>query len=312
MSIPLLRETEVEDALSRLARAAERSLPMAPDLSSIVPSIGREDVDVARPAMALGVRDHQSSSMALMVERALVLQRRNTAPRTGPVEEQDSVRREDLQGAVSERSSLTSPTGLGRGDDVIPMAPGIGGFNIDAAPSASTTEPAPSASAPGSVVAAREVETYLALVRATGLAVAANVAPRTGPLEKEDPVCCEDLPLAVSELSPVTSLSGPETGDDVIAMAPGVGGFNIDPPPGVSATESVVAARSEVEVYLTDLTVASGPTLEANIAPKHVRGGWLLFDPDPLVQPRWIGALSFIFSLVAVVGLTMAGLVTGG
>jgi len=226
------------------------------------------------------------------------------------MEEQDSVRWEDLQGAVSERSSLTSPTDLGTGDDVIPMAPGVGGFNIDAAPS--TTEPAPSASAPGSVVAAREVETYLALVRATGLAVAANVAPRTGPLEKEAPICCEDLPLAVSELSPVTSLSGLGTADDVIPMAPGVGGFNIDPPPGVSATESVVAARSEVEAYLTDLTVAGGPALEANIAAKNVRGGWLLFDPDPLVQPRWISALSFIFSLVAVVGLTMAGLVTGG
>src|SRR5262249_36842814 len=190
MSIPLLRETEVEDALSRLARAAERTLPMAPDRSSIAPSIGPEDVNVAGPAMVLGGRDQQSSSMALMVERALVLQRLNMAPRTGPVEEQDSVRWEDLQGAVSERSSLTSPTGLGTGDDVIPMAPGVGGFNIDAAPSASTTEPAPSASAPGSVVAAREVETYLALVRATGLAVAANLPPSTGPLHNETPTRC--------------------------------------------------------------------------------------------------------------------------
>jgi len=131
-------------------------------------------------------------------------------------------------------------------------------------------------------------------------------------MEEQDSVRWEDLQGAVSERSSLTSPTGLGTGDDVIPMAPGVGGFNIDPPSSASATESMVAARSEVEAYLTDLTVASGPALEANIAAKNVRGGWLLFDPDPLVQPRWISALSFIFSLVAVVGLTMAGLVTGG
>src|SRR5262249_57536904 len=133
----------------RLAGWVEGTVRMAREGARIGPSIGPEGVNVAGPAMVLGGRDQQSSSMALMVERALVLQRLNTAPRTGPMEEQDSVRWEDLQGAVSERSSLTSPTGLGTGDDVIPMAPGVGGFNIDAAPGASASSDERRAGEPG-------------------------------------------------------------------------------------------------------------------------------------------------------------------
>jgi hypothetical protein len=104
--------------------------------------------------------------------------------------------------------------------------------------------------------------------------------PRASPVEGD--VAGEDTAGAVSELSPMA----PPTAIEIApagASAPSVGGPHIDLiPPRVRP-------------------------VEANIALKNMQGRWLL-DPDLAPQPPWIGKLSFVFSLTAVVGFGAAAL----
>jgi hypothetical protein len=94
-------------------------------------------------------------------------------------------------------------------------------------------------------------------------------------------------PLVSLEPSPIASETGPGVADvATLPMAPGVRGFNIDPP----------APRANPVIPNRDLTPLRVPSVEANIALKNMQGRWLL-DPEPVPQRMWIGKLSFVSSL---------------
>ena len=159
---------------------------------------------------------------------------------------QAKLREDSLQASsgAPEPSPVAPPTGRGIAD-VVPRAPGIGGFNID--------PPAP----------------RLSLVK--------------------DDVAIEDRRRVVPELSPITLPAAPQTADVAAPrMAPGVGGFNIDPP-----------------------IPRAGP-VEGEVAIEHMRGRSLLqpkLIPLPPIQAerRAIivgnGGSSFVFNLLAIIAV---------
>jgi hypothetical protein len=77
-------------------------------------------------------------------------------------------------------------------------------------------------------------------------------------------------------------------------------------PPTALEIAPAAAARS-VEGPNIDLIPPRVRPVEANIAPKNMQGRWLL-DPALAPQPPWIGKLSFVFSLTAVIGFGAAAL----
>jgi hypothetical protein len=97
--------------------------------------------------------------------------------------------------------------------------------------------------------------------------------PRASPVGGD--VAGEDMRGAVPELSPIA-------------------------PPTALEIAPAAAAPSVV-----DLMPPRVRPVEANIALKKMQGRWLL-DPGRAPQPPWIGKLSFVFSLTAVVGFGAA------
>lgn len=77
-------------------------------------------------------------------------------------------------------------------------------------------------------------------------------------------------------------------------------------PPTALEIAPAAAARS-VEGPNIDLIPPRVRPVEANIALKNMQGRWLL-DPALAPQPPWIGKLSFVFSLTAVIGFGAAAL----
>jgi hypothetical protein len=67
------------------------------------------------------------------------------------------------------------------------------------------------------------------------------------------------------------------------------------------------AAARSVEAPNIDLIPPRVRPVEANIALKNMQARWLL-DPALVPQPPWIGKLSFVFSLTAVIGFGAAAL----
>ena len=94
-------------------------------------------------------------------------------------------------------------------------------------------------------------------------------APRASPVERD--AASEDM----RELSPIA-------------------------PPTVHEIASAVSMVAGAGVPNNDVTPPRVRPVEANIALKNMRGRWLL-DPDPAPQRMWIGKLSFVFSLAAIV-----------
>jgi hypothetical protein len=86
-------------------------------------------------------------------------------------------------------------------------------------------------------------------------------------------------------------------GDDVAGAVPELS--PIAPPTALEIAPAAAAPSVD------DLMPPRVCPVEANIALKNMQGRWLL-DPGRAPQPRWIGKLSFVFSLTAVVGFGAA------
>ena len=71
-------------------------------------------------------------------------------------------------------------------------------------------------------------------------------------------------------------------------------------PPTVPEIASAVSMVAGAGVANIDLRSPKVRPVEANVASKNMRGRWLL-DRDPAPQRMWIGKLSFVFSLAAIV-----------
>jgi hypothetical protein len=106
---------------------------------------------------------------------------------------------------------------------------------------------------------------------------------------------------AIPRASPV---EGDVGGEDMRAAGPEPS--SIAPPTALEIVPAAAAARS-VEGPNIDLIPPRVRPVEANIALKNMQGRWLL-DPALAPQPPWIGKLSFVFSLTAVIGFGAAAL----
>jgi hypothetical protein len=108
------------------------------------------------------------------------------------------------------------------------------------------------------------------------------------------------IELAIPRASPV---EGDVAGEDMRGAGPEPSAIA---PPTALEIAPAAAARS-VEGPNIDLIPPRVHPVEANITLKNMRGRWLL-DPAFAPHPPWIGKLSFVLSLTAVVGFGAAAL----
>jgi hypothetical protein len=118
----------------------------------------------------------------------------------------------------------------------------------------------------------------------------------------EPPPAPEIADSAVAPMKPGIRRASP-VGGDVAGAAPELS--PIAPPTALEIAPA--AAAPSVGDPDIDLIPPRIRPVEANIALKNMQGRWLL-EPAPAPQPPWIGKLSFVFSLTAVVGLGAAAL----
>ena len=114
----------------------------------------------------------------------------------------------------------------------------------------------------------------------------------------EPPPTPEIVGATVPPMEPGIPRASPVEGD--------VAGEDMRGPPTAPEIASAAAAPSVAGPNI-DLIPPRVRPVEANIALKNMQGRWLL-EPALAPQPPWIGKLSFVFSLTAVVGLGAAAL----
>jgi hypothetical protein len=124
----------------------------------------------------------------------------------------------------------------------------------------------------------------------------------------EPPSAPEIADAATPPIEPAIPRASPVEGDvgDEDMRGAGPEPSSIAPPTALEIAPAAAAARS-VEGPNIDLIPPRVRPVEANIALKNMQGRWLL-DPALAPQPPWIGKLSFVFSLTAVIGFGAAAL----
>jgi hypothetical protein len=121
--------------------------------------------------------------------------------------------------------------------------------------------------------------------------------------DNDESSACEIADAAVPLNEAGMPTTNPHEGDVVGEGIRGAESSPIAPPTAVE--NAPAAAAPSVEGPNIDLIPPRVRPVEANIALKNMQGRWLL-DPALAPQPPWIGKLSFVFSLTAVVGFGAA------
>jgi len=211
----------------------------------------------------------------------------------------------------SELSSIEPSTGVQEVDVAgPPMAPGIGGFNIDPPATSTIANRLQDRTSSGPIFSLSEIlaatdsrtlelqKSSMALMVQRAFALQTlNSAPRTSPIEDAFPR--DGLPSVMPAVSP---------------CAPGVDGFNVALASRASPIADAAAATGEFG--LAELRLTRELPVEAGVARRNQRRRRLLALrtqlPSRWLESRWLGTLSFIFSLVTIIGLLTALLVIPG